>query len=181
MDEGEISAAEYAAKLDDLTTQAAEIRDAQSKAAWSFEMSKSWWFQRTVPQFMVNHSEYSNPGLAEVLDRYVRDEQGKEGVADPFDPGVLDRAHARVQEFVRSIAPAAQPKPVTQQQTQQQTTVPPRPAPPPTLAHVPSATTAGDEEFAHMAVLMEKSPLAFEQALAKMTPEQQDRYLASVS
>lgn len=181
MDEGEISAAEYAAKLDDLTTKATDLRDAKAKEAWSFEFGKGWWFQRTVPQFLDQHPEYTNPHLQQVLDQYVREEQTKSSGADVFDPALLDRAHTRVQDFVRSIAPGADaqriapPKPATQQPQ-----VPSRPAPPPTLARLPAASAAGDDEFAHMSALLEKDPLAYEQAMAKMTPVQLDRYLASV-
>ena len=72
-------------------------------------------------------------------------------------------------------APAAAPSPPVK---------PPRAAAdrsqlPPTLAHIPAAadpTVTGSDEFAHIDRL---SPSAAERAIAKLTPAEQDRYLAA--
>lgn len=52
---------------------------------------------------------------------------------------------------------------------------------PPTLANVPASemSETDDGEYAHLDKLATTDPLAYEAALAKMTPEQADRYLRS--
>lgn len=134
------------------------------------------WLKDTVPAFLQQHPEYQ-PGTIryEKLDRAVRELQ--RDTENKFDPSILAKAHKKVAEQIAAefgvkTPPSQGKKPDGGKKRDL----------PPTLHNVPAADATDTDdggEFAYLDRLSEKDPIAFETALAKLSPEQYDRYLAT--
>ncbi|WWT39852.1 hypothetical protein [Microcystis phage Mwe-JY25] len=167
-DEGEITAAELIREQRAIQGEERQIRDALLMAQMS-QRAEAALFEQSVDAFLAANPVYK-PGSAAfvALDAEVRRLQTESGRT--FDPAHLAAAHGNLTAAF-GVAPKAQAP-----QPQRQTT--PRPELPPTLGGVPASdmTAAGEGEFAHLDRLNGPD---YEAALARLTPEQQSRYLAS--
>lgn len=164
-DEGEITATELHQQSRALAEQEREIRDGLLLARISSETQMRTW-EAHVTGFLAAHNQYA-PGsqMFHLLDAEVRRLQEQQPDAQ-HDPAILAQAHEGLQALF-----AAQPA-----QAAAAPAVPPRPALPPTLAHLPAADITGAEgEFAGLDRL---SGEAYEEALASLTDAQRERYLA---
>lgn len=165
-DEGEITAREFYTEQRRLTNEERQIHEGLLMARMSQEAEKAQ-FEGAVDLFLSQNQTYKPGSAAYVaLDAEVRRLQTESGRA--FDASHLAKAHANLTAAFGG-AVGAQPTPQRQQQHRQEL--------PPTLGGLPAAsmTTAGEGEFAHLERL--NGP-AFESALARLTPEQHERYLA---
>lgn len=177
-DDGELSAAEYRAQSKPLEQQQRALERQVERAELSRDVSVETWTNTIVPSFFAKHTQYE-PGstLYNSLDQEVRKIQSES--ENQFDPTILERAHKAVTAAARKALGLPEeepgkdnPKPKTVQRRDI----------PPSLANVPAADiteTQDNGEFAYLDRLQEKDGLAFEKALAKLTDEQRDRYLAS--
>jgi len=173
-DDGELSAAEYRAQTKPLEAEQRKIERVLERAELSRDVSVETWTGSTVPQFFEAHPQYKEGGaMYAALDNQVRIIQAES--ANPFDPSILARAHKAVQTEMRK----ALGLPDEEKDTQKQTPKPKRDLPP-SLVGVPAADitdTQDNSEFAYLDRLQDKGGTAFEDALAKLTDEQRDRYL----
>lgn len=178
-DEGDITTAEYQQKLDTLYKQEREIERAVDKAQIAAEMERQraqndW--DSTCAAFLDANAQYKeNPRLYRALDQEIRDIANSEAGKSLNGQQILDKAHANLAEaFGFSKAPA--PKPGDPKPR-----VVPKPAVPPTLGKVPAAenndTNGG--RFANLDRLSTTNPLAYEDALMKLSDAERDAYLAS--
>jgi hypothetical protein len=165
-DEGEITAKEFYQEQRRLANEERLIREGLLMARMSQEAERTA-FEGAVDAFLSQNAAYTPGSPAFVaLDAEVRRLQTESGRA--YDPSHLTTAHANL-----AAAFGGAPS----RSTTQQPGRPARPDLPPTLGGLPAAAmnTAGEGEFAHLERL--NGP-AYEAALARLTPEQHDRYLA---
>lgn len=177
-DNGDITAKEFQAEIAKLDDERLEIKMALNRAEMVEELRKDTWLNQTVPAWLSRHAVYGeNETLHGMLDLEVRKLQVKamEDGGDPFDPAILDRAHKSLTAAIHVLtgAPLAKPneKPAAKPAAK-------RPPAPPTLAAIPSADiTDTDGEFAALDRLASSDPIAFEDAMAKLSEAQRERYL----
>lgn len=135
-----------------------------------------------------------NPVMMGALDATVKRLAGKEENANRTGMWFLKEAHRIVSsKFAPKEAPAADDK-EKEKDKGKKPVAEKKPIPkdkqrkanlkvvPKTLGNVPAADdndTGNDGEFSHLDKLAEKGGMEFEEALSKLTPAQQDRYLKS--
>ena len=179
-DNGDITFAEYNKQLRDLSRERRELDRIEFKAELSREaqqnqVEQGW--QVAQATFFASHPEIDQGNQAQMaaLDYLVRTETqavlekgGAIGVPE------LERAYAKFKQSFNITDTA-------KQETKEQ----PQPKPkkqvvvPPNLGKVPAsaATDTDDGKFAHLDRLAESDPMAFEEALGKMTDAQRDEYM----
>ena len=179
-DSGDITTKEFRKQLDDLNRTERDLDQQKLKAEISVETRRNTYFTQVVPTFLAEHKEYAaGSPLHLALDHGVRALQA-EALAnggDPMDPALLQKAHEQIAANLARVGinlggPNAKPKAKSTE----------RPEMPPTLANVPASdaedvTDTG--EFAELDRLSTRDTEAYEKALARLTPDQQERYLAS--
>ena len=180
LDDGEITGREFNAQARELDRQAQDLRDQKLRAEVSYDRDFEAW-QGNVGKFLAAHPEY-RPGtpLYVALDGEVRRLQEESGGS--LDPVILGQAHANlVAQRRKSLGlpdEAAKAPPAAPAQKKPDPARP-KPAIPPTLAHVPAAATedTGDTSaFAYLDRLAETNFEKYEAELLKLTPDQLDRY-----
>jgi hypothetical protein len=181
-DDGELTAAEYRAQLKEIDKQERDLYSQKIRAEVSHDMVVSQW-RDSVSSFLGKHTQYEQgTPLYTALDAEVRRLQGQSD--NPFDPDILGQAHRTIDAQMRK----AMGLPPEETPRQESKTDPAAKKPagrkpladiPPTLAQVPAAdiTDTDGGEFAHLDRLDGEK---FEAALARLTDEQRDRYLASM-
>lgn len=190
-DDGELTAKEFHAQRNSLDDQVSDLREAKLKASMSAEARAGNWFNNVVPDFLSQHSEYSEGSiLYRMLDSEVRQRQhlAQEKGGDPHDPAILQQAHDAVTSEFAKIT-GQQPKPKVKEET------PPaenkkvekglgdgkKREIPPTLAHVPASDvndTNDGGKFAYLDRLAEQDGVAYEEALAKLSDAERESYLS---
>lgn len=195
-EEGELTEDQYDAKLDELDQRRDNINSIRIKAQVSAEMTQQQLQQSytaTVNTFMkdmtkagINYRDPQNAEIAKYLDSRVRALASAETEESPeVWRRVLDEAHdLTVKRFGIKAAKAADPadKEVPGQKQKHKAAAeskdrkPDLDGIPPTIGRGPGAANEGavDAEFSHLEGL---SGIALEKAIAKLTPEQLDRYL----
>lgn len=174
-DDGEITFAEMRQQQREIERDRDELREQVLKQSLARDFGEANWFSRDVPGFLGDHPEYSAGSMRHtLLDSTVRKLQSE--ADNPFDPSLLSRAHALIE---KELGPAQGAKP-----TPAPTPQPGQPGRelPPSLAHVPAsdiseATDGG--KYAHLDRLADSDPMAYEDALARMSDADRDAYLAS--
>lgn len=182
-DNGELTYAEHRKLADDIEDKLDALKTRQMAADIERTQAINKWGKETVPDFIKQNPEYSrSPALTKMLDEKVRELQAQS--RNPLNPKLLEKAHAVIrreifgEEAPRSATPAAgqqeqaKPKPAP---------VPKRPGMPPTLRDVPQADATeagGGGEFGYLDRLMDTDSVAFENALAKLSEPQREKYLA---
>lgn len=180
-DDGELSTVEYEAQRSQVDDQLHEARMARHDQVKRTEVAETDYLSETVPTFLKDNAaiyERSKGAFIELdaRTRILQDQAIKAG-RNPFSPKILEAAHKQVLQVFPELAPrTAAPTPA------------PTPKPskaarelPPALHQVPAADIADDlndgGRYAYLDRLAEKNPLEYEQALAKMSDADRDRYL----
>lgn len=179
-DDGDITAKEYQQQLDALAKQEREIERAVERSALAAEMEqqrlKNEW-AATVNAFIEINDVYNpttNPRMYRALDQEVRDVAGSTEAKTMTGAQILAKAHENLaQEFgfeAKKEAPAGKVRRV------------PKPDLPPSLDKVPAAETLDvtSGKYGALDRLASTNPLAYEEALMKMSDRERDEYLASV-
>lgn len=178
-DDGDITAKEYQQQLDALSKQEREIERAVDKAQLASEMEqqrqKNEWFS-TVNQFIRSNPVYDpqkNPRLYRALDQEVRDLAVTPEAANWSGDQILAKAHENLTEAFGIAKPKAA-EPAKKQAV-------PKPDLPPNLAKVPAAEgsdTSGGK-YAALDRLASSNPIAYEEALMKLSESDRNAYLAA--
>lgn len=178
-DDGDITAKEYQQQLDALAKQEREIERAVERSALAAEMEqqrlKNDW-AATVNAFIEINDVYNpttNPRMYRALDQEVRDVAGSPEAKTMTGAQILAKAHENLaQAFgfkAKKEPPAAKVRRV------------PKPDLPPSLDKVPAAETPDvtSGKYGALDRLASTNPLAYEEALMKMSDRERDEYLAS--
>lgn len=176
-DDGEMTAKEYGEALKALEAERRDLDWSVRKAALSAEVEEQQttraWFT-AVNEFIGEHTEIK-PGTLRwtTFDTAVRMVTSDEANASLTNRQKLDKAYAMLTAEFGGAAPAAA-KPAAP-------ALPPRPPLPPSLASIPASAVnnADDGRYAVLDRLMEKDPLAYEEAMARMSEADQAAYLAA--
>lgn len=190
-DDGDLTGAELNQKLAALNREEQDLRETKLRAEISYDARLEGW-KMSATSFIEAHPQYA-PGtpLFNMLDAQVKTLQ--EAATNPFDPKILAEADAKVKEQVAEIArltgmappatPAARPPaaaaPTPAAAAAAAAAAAEKPVIPPTLAAVPAAAledTGQGSEFAHLDRLAETDNAKYEAAIARLTPEQLERY-----
>jgi hypothetical protein len=172
-DEAELTAEEWRAQSRQLEAERRELDKQSMKAELAKEAAEhaikateTTWYDKTVPDWLKSHPEYA-PGSAKyaALEHMVKELQGKQP-DNQFDASILNRADAAVRKEL-GLPPREQKQPARK-----------RDDPPPTLAHMPSADVDDVSDGDEFAAIERLKGVAYEEALAKMSDEARERYLA---
>lgn len=179
-DDGDITTKEYQQELDALNKAEREIEFAihETKLAEKMEQQRlqnEW--TATVNAFIGANDRYDpvkNPRMYQMLDMEVRAVAGTEEAKAMTGAQILRKAHENLAEAFgfaddQKQAPAAGRKPI------------PRPALPPSLDKVPAADTPDMSQgrFAGLDRLAQTNPIAYEEALMKLSDSEREAYLAA--
>lgn len=176
-DEGELTASELRAKMKPLEAEERALRDGLLKASLTIEAAKTMWGQVEVPKFLRANPMYEQGSvLFDALDTEVRKLQTEALAAggNQYDPTLIAKAHERITSGLikagvqlPGVKKAADPGGKKREL-------------PPSLSNVPAAdpTDVDENEFSALDRLADSDPLAFEEALAKMSDAERERYLA---
>lgn len=183
LDEGDLTAREYHAKLEELNERQRKIELAQHEAGLAEKMERQrlqteW--ETTVHAFLSQNPEWkkdADPVRFNALDQRIREIATSEEGAKLSNIQILTQAR---DDLVRAFGAPAQAKP----QPNGLAEVPggkQRVQPPPTLARVPAADVSetSDSQFAALDRLADTDPMAYEDAIAKLDPQTLDRYMAA--
>lgn len=149
----------------------AETTQAQTEAAWYKSASD---FLADHPEIMKNELVYN---AFDAVVRKVTADKANHGLSDRKQ---LEKAHA---EWAEALGITATPpaKDATKDVAAKAAAAKGKRDLPPNLGTVPAATASetDDGRYAALDRLIETDPLAYEEALAKMSPAESDAYLAS--
>ncbi|NTE96695.1 hypothetical protein [Agrobacterium tumefaciens] len=187
-EDGDLTSKEYSAELRKLNKQESDLEWQVRKAELSNETQHNQALQRwygSVNEFMADHPNIQKSEvLWQAFDGVV-----KKVTADTANQGLTDRQQLDKAYGIlaKELGLKVDPAPATDPKAATQGKAPAKPAKegkreiPPTLGTVPAAdtSTTDDGKYAHLDRLMESDPLAFEAALAKMSPAESEAYLAS--
>lgn len=175
VDEGELTTIEFRQQDKALAAEERSLNEQVFKATLSAEANAASWVDNAVRPFLDQNPQYA-PGtpLYRALDEQLKALQTQallDGKSQ-YDPSLLETAHA---ELAKAMGVPATPKPAPSEQQKREL--------PPTLGGVPAASiTDADTDggkFAYLDRLAEKDRLAFEDALAKLSDDDRDAYLAA--
>lgn len=172
-DDGDITAKEYQQQLDALFKQEREIERTMERAALAAEMEqqrlKNEWTS-TVNAFIESNPVYKdNARLYRALDQEVRDVANSDEGKTMTGARILAKAHENLaQAFGLQTT-----KPSTQKA--------PKADAPPSLHGVPAADTndVTGGKYAALDRMASNNPLAYEEALMKLSEDERNSYLAS--
>ena len=177
-DDGDITAKEYQEQLDTLSKQEREIEMAIMKADMAADMEKqrkmNEWVS-TVNNFLDANKMYrEKPRLYRALDQEVKEIAVTPEAANWDGNQILKKAHENLAaEFgFTTEAPAAEKPGKTKI---------PKPDLPPNLSKVPAADNndMGAGKYAALDRLASTNPIAYEEAIAKMSDSERDSYLSA--
>lgn len=179
-------------EFDDFETQRAELLSeretltiARTKAEISQEMTaqsaqQAW--QNTVDSFLDKAAKEGgldyrkDSEKMEDLDQFVKTLANKSTNSDKPMEWFLQEAHRRVQALHGLTAPPARDNPAPTNSEPSAKRTPPVDAVPVTLANVPGGDGPGDVE-GEFADVLALDGMAYEAAIARMTPTQRERFL----
>lgn len=171
-DEGELTAAELRQQTRDIERQIRELERTGERAQLSRDAQAATWENETVANFLANNAAYQEGSfLYQALDTEVRKLQVGAYKDNPFSPEILTKAHENITSGIAALSGGAAPRGKDNPGTKQREI-------PPNLGGLPSAADddlGGGGDFAYLDRLQ---GLAYEEALAKLTPDQQEAYLA---
>lgn len=174
--EGDIGLDEYTAQYDALNGEERTLRDDMLRAKIASEQAEQadrqrWEWEQEQFFNAKENAVYKDKYLLTALDMAIKDlandpaNEGKKGPWFLAEADKMIRERFGMAKTDKTIDP---PNPPRDKQRIQ---------PPPTLANMPAAElseTGGGDEFAHLDKL---PPFELEKALARMTEDQQNRYL----
>lgn len=181
-EDGDMTAREFQAENRKLDKQDNDldwlVRKAELSAETTQAQTEATWYKSTS-DFLADHPEImKNELVYNAFDAVVRKITGDKANHGLSDRKQLEKAHAEWAEALGiTVDPAAKPaadkKPAVAAKAKRDL--------PPNLGTVPAATASetDDGKYAALDRLIETDPLAYEAALAKMTPAESDAYLAS--
>jgi hypothetical protein len=176
-DDGDITAREYQKQLDALAKEERAIERAQDRAELAAQMEtqrlqNDW--ATTCNTFVAQNAIYKdNPRLYRALDTEVRELAAKPETASWTGQKFLEEAHKNLQEaFGFKDAAIADPT-KTKAKTAREL--------PPNLAKVPAANVEDTNggRFAVLDRMASSDPMAYEDAISKMSDAERNAYLAS--
>lgn len=176
-DDGDITAKDYQKQLDELSKQERkiefEVHEAQLAAKLEQQRLQNDW-NATCNAFIAEHAIYkNNDRLYKALDAEVRELAAKPETAQWSGAKFLEEAHKNLKTAFGFNEPEAGSKPAESQRQQREL--------PPNLAKVPAAnledTNGG--RFAVLDRLANSDPIAYEEALNKLSATERDAYLAA--
>lgn len=185
-DDGELTTKEFRQALADLDKQERSIEQQQFKAQIAQEMKEeadraAW--MKEVRTFLDDHPEYEErPRLYDNLDAVVKELAADDKNAGLTGDEILVKAHEKVYTDLGLPVPDAKKKeenngdkkPAGKKRTK-------KPAPP-NLGSVPSSDTSDPTksgQFTQLDKLADTNPQKFEEAFAKLSEAEQERYLAA--
>lgn len=186
---GEMEFDDFETQRAELLTERESLTIARTKAEISQEMTaqsaqQAW--QNTVDAFLTKAASEVNyrqdAEKMEDLDQFVKTLAAKATNADKSMEWFLEEAHRRVQALhglsapTARTEPAAGDKPGNQKPAATARRAPPVDAVPVTLANVPGGDGPGDVE-GEFADIMALDGMAYETAIARMSPTQRERFL----
>lgn len=181
-EDGDMTAREFQAENRKLDKQDNDldwlVRKAELSAETTQAQTEATWYKSTS-DFLADHPEImKNELVYNAFDAVVRKVTGDKANHGLSDRKQLEKAHAEWAEALGiTVDPAAKPaadkKPAAAAKGKRDL--------PPNLGTVPAATASetDDGKYAALDRLIETDPLAYEAALAKMSPAESDAYLAS--
>lgn len=186
-DAGELTAKDLLAQTRTLDSQERQIERASDRAEMATEMVQAVWVQSTVPAFLNANAHYrDNPTLHGMLDTEVRRMQvaASQAGKDPLDPSILTEADKAIKASLAAlgVAPAETDKAKTDDPEKpaggKKPTASAKPLIPPTLGAVPAADITGtDGKYAALDRLADNDPVAYEDAMAKLSETERNAYL----
>lgn len=181
-DDGDITTKEYQQELDALNKAEREIEFAihETKLAEKMEQQRlqnEW--TATVNAFIGANDRYDpvkNPRMYQMLDMEVRAVAGTEEAKAMTGAQILRKAHENLAE---AFGFADEQKQTPAQQQGKKTAA--KPALPPSLDKVPAADTPDMSQgrFAGLDRLAQTNPIAYEEALMKLSDSEREAYLAA--
>lgn len=185
-DNGDIGAQEKAAQERKIDDQIYALQSDLMRREIKVDAAKENWVDKHVPAFLEQHPAYgTGTGLKKVLNQHVMDLQRGDFASNPFHPNILKLAQKKMAaEFPDTFAAEKGAKDPANKDGGKK---PGKPAPkremPPSLRNVPAAAgedIGGDgSEFAFLDRLADTDIEKYEDALAKLTPADLDRYMNS--
>jgi hypothetical protein len=181
-DDGEIDLPTFLGERDGIMAVVIRDRVATDISEKSKEQMAEALWKRAIDNFMDDHDGYrKDPVLHRALDAQIKVLAGDPANDQLSDKQLLAKAHQDISSRfkVEDSAPAvADPKKALAEKRRPNLKDVPR-----TIGSVPAAAenVTADDEFADLDKLAERDSALFEQKLAKMTAEQQDRYLRGVA
>ncbi|WP_288075950.1 hypothetical protein [Pseudomonas sp.] len=187
-EDGDIDAKSYRLEMQKLNKAEGDLDWIVRKAELSAETQQNQALQRwygSVNEFLADHPNIQKSEvLWNAFDMVV-----KKVTADTANHGLSDRQQLDKAYGILAteLGLKVDPAPKVDAKAADKAKAPAKPAKdgkreiPPTLGTVPAAdtSTTDDGKYAHLDRLMETDPLAFEAALAKMSPADSEAYLAS--
>lgn len=180
-DDGELNMREWREAVKPLDGEERSLHDQVMRASITRDAALGVYQRSTVPGFLKEHPEYADGSpLYNALDAEVRKLQVQQP-RNPFDPRLLAEADRRVKAATLKalgLDPTALAKPAQQAAAKPAAQAGPKREIPPTLANVPASGVTETGTVDKFAYLDKLSGLAFEAALAKLSPADRDAYMA---
>ncbi len=169
---GEIALREYNAQRDELRAAQLKAEIAAESAAQEAEQRWKW----EIDRFMDDHDQYKkDPILHAALDAAVKNLAADEANTDKTGRWFLREAHKEVSKRFGGEEQGDKPAEKTAEKQSQPRGKPDLKAVPRTLGQVPAAES--NDTGGEFASLDRLDGADFEKAFARMTPDQQERYL----
>lgn len=180
--DGVIELPEFMEQKEAIDQERLQLRLAEEQSRWAQQQNDSsqaqrWQWEQERFFGQEKAKVYDDPILFAALNASV--------IKLRQDPGnekrlgwLLEEADRQVRERFRMASEPEQNLPAKTKPRQPDLTKVPK-----TLATLPAAEIpdSGTEEFSHLDKLAETDPMAYERALAKLTPEQETRYLGAAA
>ncbi|PZU71051.1 hypothetical protein [Sphingobium sp.] len=186
LDDGEITGKEFAAQLDKLNDEKADLSGKLTRQAEQDKAVEEAWYG-DVRKFLAKNPEVNaNQSRLASFDSVVRRVNGDPENASLSNRQQLKKAHAIWQEEM-GIKPAAKADPAPKPDTGKEGDKPAKPKPkakpalPPTLHNLPAADieVGDDGKYSYLDSLLEKGmTIEYEDALAKLPEAEQQDYLS---
>ncbi|MDO8533159.1 MAG: hypothetical protein Q7S17_00245 [Xanthobacteraceae bacterium] len=187
-DAGDLTREDELAQQTILDTQQRQIERAQDRAQMAHEMVQAVWAKTTVPDFLDTHAHYrDNETLYGMLDAEVRRLQviAEKAGKDQLAPSILVEADKAIKASLVKLGVA--PDAETAEESADEPALKPKqakpagvkPVIPPSLANIPASDIdAGldNSKFASLDRLQKRDPLAYERAVAGLSPSEQEAY-----
>lgn len=181
-EDGDMTAREFQAENRKLDKKDSDldwlVRKAELSAETTQAQTEATWYQSTS-EFLADHPEImKNELVYNAFDAVVRKITGDKANHGLSDRKQLEKAHA---EWAEALGIKVEPAPKTPAAKAPAATAKGKRDLPPNLGTVPAATASetDDGKYAALDRLIDTDPLAYEAALAKMSPAETDAYLAS--
>jgi hypothetical protein len=181
--EGELTLTDYNTARDALVQDhMTKVVSANVTAEINQQVETKTW-QANVKDFLDDpkHTIYkTDPILYNTLNEQIKALAADSANSEKTDRWILNEAHAQVAARFKTGEEVPRPKPKDPKKEAIEARRPNLASVPKTLSDVPAAAgMEGDNEFASLEQLEKKDSAAYERALARMTPDQERRFLGT--